>query len=193
MPPPSPPACPRCAAMRARWQPSASPERRERRRAQRLISANLAQSRRIARLQRMGPLALAAGTLVLVAAGAWWASPVRPRPPQVVATAESHEEAPTQLAEAAADAGPVAVASMRPEWAGVGLDLPTKPWPGQRLAPCKGVEKEIRLKDGSRACWFEVKAAEDKCKDSAYEYDGGCYLPSYPPPKTPPSSKTGGQ
>jgi hypothetical protein len=72
---------------------------------------------------------------------------------------------------------------------GVGLDMPKRPFTGQRLPPCiQDFEVEVELTPGNKAtrsCWLQVVAGAEKCKTKGYEYKGGCYLPSYPPPKLP--------
>jgi hypothetical protein len=97
------------------------------------------------------------------------------------------EEQPVALGEVAG-AMPVAT-FVRTSVNGVWLDMPRKPWPGQNLAPCIEGEKEIELRNGQKACWLEVKYdSPEICKRRGYEYKGACYLPSYPPPKTPQST-----
>jgi hypothetical protein len=71
---------------------------------------------------------------------------------------------------------------------GRGLDMPRRPFPGQLIPPCKGLEVEIELtlgKKDTRNCWIKVDATAEKCKAKGYEYRGGCYLPTYPSPKVP--------
>ncbi|MFL5349559.1 MAG: serine/threonine-protein kinase [Hyalangium sp.] len=59
----------------------------------------------------------------------------------------------------------------------VGLRMPDGPFPGQRTPPCsKGGEEEIR-----GGCWYGLRNLAPPCKDDAYEWQGACYLPSYPP------------
>jgi serine/threonine protein kinase len=73
---------------------------------------------------------------------------------------------------------------------GFGLEMPKRPFPGQMLPPCKGVNVVIELTPGrsdTRSCWVEVKAPPEKCKENGYEYKGGCYLPSPLPQKLPQS------
>jgi hypothetical protein len=68
--------------------------------------------------------------------------------------------------------------------------MPKRPFTGQLLPPCQGLEVEIELTPGrkdTRSCWIEVKANTEKCKAKGYEYRGGCYLPTYPSPKLPQS------
>lgn len=69
--------------------------------------------------------------------------------------------------------------------------MPNRPVKGQNLPPCdQDLEVEIELTTGKeepRSWWMELKVSSEKCKTKAYEYRGGCYLPSYPPPKLPQS------
>ncbi len=69
----------------------------------------------------------------------------------------------------------------------VGLPMPEKPFPGQRTPPCNKMgEVEIR-----KGCWFRVADASPPCKEKgkedAYDWQGACYLPSYPPWRQPTS------
>jgi len=59
----------------------------------------------------------------------------------------------------------------------VGLRMPDGPFPDQRKPPCnKGGEEEIR-----GGCWYGLRNLAPPCKEDAYEWQGACYLPSYPP------------
>jgi len=72
----------------------------------------------------------------------------------------------------------------------IGLEMPKEPFPGQVRPPCKGVEVELELTPGkreTRSCWLEVRATAERCKENGYEHKGGCYRPSYPPPRLPQS------
>jgi hypothetical protein len=60
---------------------------------------------------------------------------------------------------------------------GVGLPMPEGPFPDQRKPPCnKHGETVIR-----GGCWYELGHAPPPCKEDAYEWQGACYLPSFPP------------
>jgi serine/threonine protein kinase len=86
---------------------------------------------------------------------------------------------------------PVATASQPAPATGLALNMPKRPFAGQRLPPCvRGFEVEIELAEGvqeTRSCWFKLDVRADACKLKGYEYKGGCYVPSYPPPKQPQS------
>jgi hypothetical protein len=72
----------------------------------------------------------------------------------------------------------------------VALDMPKRPFEGQHRAPCKAdVEVELRTRDGTKACWFEVKVGAGKCRENGYEHDGKCYLPSMSLPRRPAADK----
>jgi hypothetical protein len=161
------------------------------------LLGHLAQQRRTrARLQRARPFAVAAAMVLLVVAGGWWARHAFSERPETASGAvavdeddrsQAHEEAHTQLAQVAAEV-PVATAPRQVFVTGLQLDMPRKPFAGQNVAPCEPQEREIVLKDGTRTCWVSVNFG-DLCKTKGYEYGGGCYLPSYPPPKTPASAR----
>jgi serine/threonine protein kinase len=65
----------------------------------------------------------------------------------------------------------------------VGLPMPEGPFPGQRKPPCnKHGEMEIR-----GGCWYALRDGPPPCKEDAYDWDGACYLPSFPPRRRPAS------
>jgi len=64
---------------------------------------------------------------------------------------------------------------------GVGLPMPEKPFPGQRTPPCNR-NGEVTIRGG---CWYELARAKLPCREDAYDWDGACYLPSYPPRRQP--------
>jgi hypothetical protein len=102
------------------------------------------------------------------------------------------QEAPTGVAEEALvepELLPVDVAYPEHTFNALGLDMPPRPFKGQRKAPCEeGAEVEIQLKDGTRACWVGIKYSPKICKTRGYEYKGECYLPSMPTPRAPSST-----
>ena len=61
--------------------------------------------------------------------------------------------------------------------------LPEKPFPGQRQPPCNP-RTEVVLRG---VCWA-VLEAKPPCGDTAYEWEGRCYLPSIPPGRQPTSN-----
>jgi eukaryotic-like serine/threonine-protein kinase len=58
----------------------------------------------------------------------------------------------------------------------IGLPMPEKPFPGQRTPPCTR-HGEVVIRGG---CWYELARAPPPCKEDAYDWNGACYLPSYP-------------
>jgi HAMP domain-containing protein len=110
-----------------------------------------------------------------------------------LARAHPSEELPTVLQTVAlGDSAPrVPQATTQPAPSkGLGLDMPQRPFKGQVLPPCKGVETEIELTPGrkdTRSCWIKVDAAAEKCQVNGYEYKGSCYLPSHPSQQLPQS------
>jgi hypothetical protein len=54
----------------------------------------------------------------------------------------------------------------------ISLEMPRKPFKGQRQPPCGRGESELR-----GGCWIELKARAPDCKEYAYELDGSCYMP----------------
>jgi eukaryotic-like serine/threonine-protein kinase len=61
--------------------------------------------------------------------------------------------------------------------------LPEKPFPGQRQPPCNP-RTEVVLRG---VCWA-VLEAKPPCGDTAYEWEGKCYLPSIPQGRQPTSN-----
>ncbi|ADO69730.1 serine/threonine protein kinase [Stigmatella aurantiaca] len=68
---------------------------------------------------------------------------------------------------------------------GIGLPMPARPFPGQRKPPCnrKG-ESEIR-----GGCWYLLGAAKPPCGEDAVDWQGGCYVPSFPREREPTSGE----
>ncbi|MDC0707688.1 serine/threonine-protein kinase [Stigmatella sp. ncwal1] len=65
----------------------------------------------------------------------------------------------------------------------LGLPLPEKPFPGQRKPPC-----EPRFETAIRgSCWVELKMAPP-CGNNAFDWEGGCYIPSANAPRKPTSN-----
>jgi hypothetical protein len=58
----------------------------------------------------------------------------------------------------------------------LGLHMPDQPFPGQRTPPCTR-NGEVEINDG---CWYLLGAATLPCREDAYDWKKGCYLPSYP-------------
>jgi hypothetical protein len=96
----------------------------------------------------------------------------------LVGLAEQTLAAPELLPVDSLDSG------MTRQWV-VALDMPPRPFKGQRLAPCHELTREIELHDGSRACWFKIEAMPKDCKTRGYEWKGGCYLPDVAAPREP--------
>ncbi len=144
-------------------------------------------------LVALGAIAALGGMLLAVAS--WWrALPSWPwsRGAQEARPINSEDGGVVALG----DAGPLVVtitSAQRASSMGLGLDMPKKPLPGQRLPPCReGFEVEIELTEGkkdTRSCWIKGSMSASACKASGYEYRGGCYAPSYPPPKLPQSEQ----
>jgi hypothetical protein len=74
---------------------------------------------------------------------------------------------------AAATLAPMRVDSTPPA---IGLPMPEKPFPGQRTPPCSR-NGEVVVRGG---CWYRLGDATLPCREDAYDWNGACYLPSYP-------------
>jgi predicted Ser/Thr protein kinase len=130
-----------------------------------------------------------AGALVL---GIWL---VAPR----LAPNGLQEEAPRQMAQSdAQDAGvdggtaglgeevltaPMSVHVPVLEQASVAVDVPREPLRGQRRPPCHPTG-EVELHGG---CWVQIGTTQAPCGTAGFEWDGKCYLPSFPTQRQPTS------
>jgi predicted Ser/Thr protein kinase len=135
-----------------------------------------------------------AGCMLLAVSGWWRAHPSWqwPRAAQEVRHADSEDGGIVGLGDAGPFVANITSAHRAPTM-GLGWDMPKKPLPGQQLPPCRqGFEVEIELTEGqkdTRSCWIRGNKSAAACKASGYEYRGGCYAPSYPPPKLPQSER----
>jgi hypothetical protein len=65
--------------------------------------------------------------------------------------------------------------------AGIGMEMPRGPLPGQHRAPCKlRYEEEIR-----GGCWVLLGKMKPPCGREAYEWKDACYLASFPAERVP--------
>ncbi|MDY7233185.1 serine/threonine protein kinase [Hyalangium rubrum] len=112
--------------------------------------------------------ALAVGVLMLV--GDWRGEP-REASPEDGGTAGLGDDARTFVVASAPAPSPK----------GIRLEIPPKPFKGQRKAPCPKGDVEIR-----GGCWTKLETQAPDCQEYAYEWKGGCYLPIIPaaPPAT---------
>jgi hypothetical protein len=136
-------------------------------------------------------LTAAAGGAVVALCAVWLAYPSEQRhtPAQQVRAADKEDSGTVALGDSAPRV-PMATTTPAAASKGLGLDMPKRPFTGQLLPPCQGLEVEIELTPGkkdTRSCWIKVDANAEKCKAKGYEYRGGCYLPTYPSPKLPQS------
>jgi hypothetical protein len=64
--------------------------------------------------------------------------------------------------------------------AGIGMEMPKGPLPGQHRTPCK-----LSYEEGIRGgCWVPLKM-KPPCGKDAYEWKGACYLASFPAERVP--------
>lgn len=73
---------------------------------------------------------------------------------------------------------PVSAVPLVPERDGIALDMPNKPFPGQRQPPCEPPEIEI-----NGGCWVGLIDATPPCGSRSYEWKKRCYWPSFAPPR----------
>jgi serine/threonine-protein kinase len=135
----------------------------------------------------------AAGLGGALALGAGWVLSAQPG-------AEVKEEHASG-AEDAKDGGTVAVGDMvltapvpstraPSAWSTVAVDLPLKPFPGQRRPDANGrcpVKAQVPI-NGS--CWLKLPMERKDCEEAGYIYKGGCYVPAFPATRPHTSSPT---
>ena len=82
---------------------------------------------------------------------------------------------------------PVAARQVTSTGSPIGLDVPSKPRPGQRLPDARGrcPKYQVPINGG---CWSKTIAPSEDCAEDSYLYNGACYLPVYPSPPPPASS-----
>jgi serine/threonine protein kinase len=67
---------------------------------------------------------------------------------------------------------------------GMGRALPKQPYPNQRKPPCDPVSERV-INGG---CWFPRSGTlKPPCGKNAFEYEDGCYVPMFDPPRQPTS------
>jgi hypothetical protein len=65
---------------------------------------------------------------------------------------------------------------------GLRREMPKKPLPEQRRAPCRRHETEIH-----GLCWLRLQDARPPCGDTYYDWKDGCHWPAPTPPRPPTS------
>ncbi len=108
-------------------------------------------------------------------------------------TTEDEEEADEETVGLGDEllAAPVAPEYAPPGWSTIGLDLPSKPLPGQVRPNASGrcpSKNHFAINGG---CWRDTKEeSPGKCDDFSYRHNGACYVPVYHLPRPPTSSPT---
>lgn len=118
---------------------------------------------------------LMVASLLLMAAGLWWASAVMPGEASEKTRAEALGAAVTPGAETQGLGDGTQPQRSGAQDAPIGskaiaLDMPKQPLPGQRRPPCLRGERVIH-----GACWRRYADIEPPCGDDVYEWQGGCY------------------
>ncbi|WP_224245477.1 serine/threonine protein kinase [Hyalangium gracile] len=123
---------------------------------------------------------LAIAALVLVAVAIGWGSREPQDDASELARAEPvrDEAAPDAGTRGLGDATPTARVAAEGLPAGlevrvIAMDLPEKPIPGQRRAPCRGHE-QVEINGG---CWHLLTNTFPPCGEDAYEWKRACYYP----------------
>jgi len=119
--------------------------------------------------------AWAAALLALVGVGAWWVSSGRKPEAPAVARAEVLEAGTRGLGEGPqVPQGGSQESSAVAEASAVALEIPPKPFPDQRRAPCR-LRGDVEINGG---CWRRLADVPAPCGIDAYEWQGVCYEPS---------------
>jgi serine/threonine-protein kinase len=86
---------------------------------------------------------------------------------------------------------PVSTARAPSAWSTIAVEVPPKPFPGQRRPDGKGRcpgRQQVPINGG---CWFKLTMNLKDCeKEDAYVHKGACYTPAFPPARPPTSSPT---
>ncbi len=146
--------------------------------------------RRAARRSRRAWLSAAslAGALAL---GAGWMlrGPGGEKPEQKHASvAETTKDGGTVAVGDTALSAPVPLSQPSFAWPTISVDLPPKPFPGQRRPDANGRctrKPQVPINGG---CWIKLPVELKDCSEDGYVYQGGCYMPVIPPPRAPTSS-----
>jgi hypothetical protein len=101
-------------------------------------------------------------------------------------TPPPHPASPVQLAEHREER--VAMTPQVPDWmAAIGTPMPKKPYDGQvRAVNGKCAKRGETAINGG--CWVKLDL-KPPCGDDAYEWEGACYLASWPPMREPQSKR----
>jgi hypothetical protein len=126
--------------------------------------------------------------MVLALAGIWWMGPMsREQVPKVVQGTSPEAETPDSGNTGLGDGGVTARIEPQEEPTlakTVAKQMPTKPLPDQRRAPCGRGEVEIR-----GGCWAPWITLTPPCGDEAYEWNGVCYWPLFKGSRRVPTSE----
>ncbi|MBZ4419714.1 serine/threonine-protein kinase [Myxococcus sp. RHSTA-1-4] len=73
-------------------------------------------------------------------------------------------------------------------WSTIAVDLPPRPFPGQRRPDANGrcpKKPQVPINGG---CWIKLSVEQKDCGEYGYVYEGSCYMPVIPPARPPTSS-----
>ncbi|MDC0712494.1 serine/threonine-protein kinase [Stigmatella sp. ncwal1] len=128
------------------------------------------------------PLWLMVAASLFLAIGVWWTS----GRPSSSTSQEATAELPARDTEDAGTAGladsvsttPVRTVPIASAQAGLHLDIPKKPFPGQSLPPCAKPQVEI-----NGGCWIRYSDVTPPCGAGSYEWRKACFWPILGPPR----------
>ncbi|MDY7231599.1 serine/threonine-protein kinase [Hyalangium rubrum] len=127
----------------------------------------------------------ALGLALILVSVRWQEHPPQNSAPPAVVDAEPVEESRdggvTSLGDTALTAHVPPSGAPAPS-RNLALEMPKEPFAGQRRPPCPKGMAAIR-----GGCWVELAARGKGCEEYAYEWQGSCYMPFFPPPREPTS------
>ncbi|QSQ27600.1 serine/threonine protein kinase [Pyxidicoccus parkwayensis] len=127
----------------------------------------------------------------LALGGAWWLS-ARPEEESAKVHASAREETRDGGTVAVGDSAlTAAVAHDRAPfaWSSIAVEVPPKPFPGQRRPDANGrcPRSQVPINGG---CWIKLTLDLKGCGEDTYLYKGACYTPAFPLAHPPTSSPT---
>lgn len=129
----------------------------------------------------------------LALGGAWWLGAHSDVEDSAMVHASAREEAKDGGTVAVGDSvltAPVAPDRAPFPGAPLAVEVPPKPFPGQRRPDANGrcLRSQVPIHGG---CWIKLTVDLKDCgEDNTYVYKGACYTPAFPPARPPTSSPT---
>lgn len=140
----------------------------------------------------MGPWRVAATVGGLLVLGVGWVVSARSgeelEEARLVPRAEAGDGGTVAVGDSALTAPVFSVQEAPSVWLTIALEMPPKPFPGQRRPDANGRcprKVQVPINGG---CWVKLDVSLKDCEEDGYVYKGGCYAPAFPPARQPTSS-----